>query len=402
MNSPNNPKYSFFTVGCRANQFQTESIKSELVSSDSTIVPFNQPADIYIINTCLVTLNAERTSLRTIRRALRQNPKAEIMIAGCLANLHGEKLKALFPQVKIYSPGKASKLPEIKSINAARIRENLMIEDGCENFCSYCIVPYARGKTRSKPLKQTLNEAKLLVAAGAKEIVLTGINLGAYGKDLLNISLSNVITAFAKINGLLRLRLSSIEPMYLARELVNTIADAPNVCHSLHIPLQSGDNNTLQAMNRKYSINEFIQLIEHIRNKIPDCGIGTDIIVGFPGETEKAFNNTAKLIKQLKFSRLHVFPYSKREVTSAALLPNQIDLSEIKERVAVLRKIGEGLTKDFAKKHLGKKIEVLIESKDVGLTSNFIRCRLKSQEKEIGTINNIRAKFVNNSGEILC
>ncbi|MFC1571734.1 MiaB/RimO family radical SAM methylthiotransferase [Candidatus Margulisiibacteriota bacterium] len=389
--SSSNKKHTFYTLGCRANQYQTEVIKNQLTTNNSQLTTFSNAADVYVINTCMVTEDAERKSRQAIRRAFRQNPKAKIIITGCWARLESEKIEKLFPEAEIKPP--QSLLPTAYSI-LPRVRSNLMIQDGCEHFCSYCIVPYARGKFSSKPQEQVIEEARHLIDAGAREIVLTGINLGAYG------DLCSVLRALCSIPKLLRLRLSSIEPMYLTKELIDAVASTPKVCHHLHIPLQSGDNSILAAMNRKYSREDFLELIHYARAKMPECGLTTDIIVGFPGEGEKEFQNTVNLVNQIKFSRLHVFSYSQRKGTSAATMSNQINTATKKKRNKIMRDLGQKLMVDFAKNYLNTEVSILVEQKGEGLTSNFIRCFFNNPHDSSGSLRKTFARFVNNSGEI--
>lgn len=270
-----------------------------------------------------------------------------------------------------------------------------MIQDGCEHFCSYCIVPRARGKVKSKPPEEVAAEAERLIAAGAREIILTGINLGTYQHGL-----PEVLRRLSSIEGLLRLRLSSLEPMYLTKGLVDAVAETPKVCRHLHIPLQSGDNIVLKAMNRNYTRDEYLEIIHYIRSKIPDCGITTDVIVGFPGEGEKEFQNTVDLINQIKFSRLHVFTYSKRKGTPAADFPGQVNIGEKKKRNNILQEIRINLMGGFAQQYLGKEIEILVEQKGEGLTPNYIRCFFNDPIDLSGSLKKILVRSVNNSGEI--
>jgi threonylcarbamoyladenosine tRNA methylthiotransferase MtaB len=355
-------KTAFYTLGCRANQAQTEALKSQT----EEIVDFKEHADEYIINTCTVTHDADRKSRQAIRRAIRQNPKAKIIITGCFAKLEAEELKKLFPQAEIMPPPSLAPRP---STLAPRVRSNLMIQDGCEHFCSYCIVPYARGKVKSKPLDQIEKEAKQLVKAGAREIVLTGINLATYQYDL-----KEVIKILSPIEKLYRIRFSSLEPMYLDKKLIDAIAENKKVCRFFHIPLQSGDNNILKAMGRNYQQKDYIDLIKYIREKIPECGISTDIIVGFPGESEKEFQSTVDLINRLKFSRIHIFSYSIRKGTPAADMPNQVDEKIKAKRNKELHLLRDKYMEEFAKQYFNKEVEILVERKGEGLTSNFIRC----------------------------
>jgi len=356
------------TFGCRANQYQSAALQTNINS--------------LIINTCMVTHDAERKSRQAIRRALRENPGKKIIITGCLVNLKKKELQEEFPEAELLAP------PSFKSLKfkkAPRVRMNLMIQDGCENFCTYCIVPFARGKIKCKPLEHVIQEAKDLVAAGAREIILTGINLGTYkdveasfsspknGSLKTAATLEHILPKLSKIKDLQRIRLSSIEPMYLTKELIDCIAETPKVCNFLHIPLQSGDNDILKAMNRNYTREDFIGLINYIRSKMPDCGVSTDIIVGFPGETEQQFKNTLDLVDKIKFSRIHIFPYSKRSGTKAAELPNHLNPKIIKQRLKQLEKLRSKYMQAFAQKYMNKEVEVLIERPHKGLTTNFIK-----------------------------
>lgn len=383
-------RYAFYTLGCRANQYQTDRIKSEVQSPASEVVGFSSAADVYVINTCTVTYDAERKSRQAIRRALRQNPKARVIVTGCFAKLEADNLKKLFPTIEIHMP--SSLVPRPSSL-VPQVRANLMVQDGCEHFCSYCIVPYARGKVASKPIDQAAEEAEQLVKAGAREIVLTGINLATYEHNL-----SSLVSRLSSI--VPRLRLSSLEPMYLKRELIDSVADNPRVCRHFHLPLQSGDDNILKAMNRSYTREDYLRLVEYIRRKVPDCGITTDIIVGFPGEGEKEFANTVKLIEQARFSRLHVFPYSARRGTPAADLPGQVDPGIKKQRNRKLLELNTKLMKEFAAQYTGREVEVLVEQPGLGLTSNYIRCSFNDPGNSLGAIKSIFARFATDSGEI--
>jgi threonylcarbamoyladenosine tRNA methylthiotransferase MtaB len=270
-----------------------------------------------------------------------------------------------------------------------------MIQDGCEHFCSYCIVPYARGKIKSKPLEQIVDEANQLVEAGAREIVLTGINLGTYQFDLP--PAINRLSSFVSLH---RIRLSSLEPMYITKELIDVVAATPKVCKHLHLPLQSGDNHILSAMHRNYSRDDYLDLIHYIRSKMPNCGITTDIMVGFPGEGEPEFQNTVDLIHQIKFSRMHIFTYSKRKSTPAAEFPNHVEPKMKKQRSKHLHKLRNKYMFEFANQYLNKEVEILVEQKGEGLTSNYIRCFYNDPSDSSGNLKKIFARYVTNSGEI--
>lgn len=374
-------KYVFYTLGCRANQYQSFALECQMTNDQCQMVKFGQPADIYVINTCTVTADADRKSRQAIRRALRLAKK--VIVTGCYARLQSELLKKLFPDIEILRDSPPSPC-QGRGGQRVRVRENLLIEDGCENYCSYCIVPYARGKVVCKPLDQIIEEAKQLVEAGAREIVLTGINLGAYHYDL-----SSVIHRLSSLGNLYRIRLSSIEPQYITNELIDAIADNPKVCHHLHLPLQSGDNKILKLMNRQYIAEEYLKLVERIKRKLPDCGITTDVIVGFPGEGEEEFQNTVLLIDEIKFSRIHIFPYSKRELTTATQFPNQVDHQTKKRRFAIINKLRDKYIREFAEQYLGKEMEILVEQKGEGLTSNFIRVKFDDSQNLTGKIHRI-------------
>ncbi|MFC1568377.1 MiaB/RimO family radical SAM methylthiotransferase [Candidatus Margulisiibacteriota bacterium] len=380
-------RYAFYTLGCKANQYQTEALKSQVAGHGSQVVDFSSEADVYVINTCTVTYDAERTSRQAIRRALRQNPKARVIVTGCYAKLNRVELKRLFPQVEIRDPSHLSTQPPIHP--ATHVRRNLMIQDGCEHFCSYCIVPYARGKIKSKPVEDVVSEAGQMVQAGAREIILTGINLGTYQYDL-----AKVIARLSEMEDLARIRLSSLEPMYIKKELIEAAAKIPKVCRHLHIPLQSGDDNILEAMNRTYSRADYRELISYIRNKMPDCGITTDVIVGFPGEGEKEFQNTVALIKEIRFSRLHIFSYSPRKSTPAAGFRDQVDPAIKKKRNQALHHLRDKHTKEFARQYLGKEVEILVEQKGSGLTSNYIRVLCSDTQSDVGKVRRVRIRGI--------
>lgn len=407
-------KVVFYTLGCKANQYQTSILKCQMSSPSTCLdyarheslgtsdqcqtVDFGQPADIYVINTCTVTEDADRKSRQAIRRALRSGKK--VIVAGCLARTQKQALLDSFPGIDIVDPDPLAPHPSRleqrrETPLTPRIRANLMIQDGCEHFCSYCIVPYARGKFASKPADQVIEEAEQMVNAGAQEIVLTGINLGSYRYDL-----PSVVSRLSTINDLLRIRLSSVEPMYLTRELIDAVAATPKACRHFHLPLQSGDNGILKAMNRGYSRGDYLELIHYIRGRMPDSGITTDIIVGFPGEGEKEFQNTLDLANEVKFSRLHIFPFSKRKGTPAADLPGQVNILIIKKRSSILHELRNRYMKEFAEQYIGKEVEILVEQKGEGLTSNYIRCFFDDPLDSSGSLKKIFARSVNNSGEI--
>jgi len=391
-------KVVFYTLGCKANQYQTEVLKSQLINDRFQLGLYGEEADLYVINTCTVTETADRKSRQAIRRALRLGKK--VIVTGCYAKLEKSLLSKLFPQIEILEPSSISRRPSTMiphpSFIVPRIRANLMIQDGCEHFCSYCILPYVRGKVKSKPIEDVIAEAEELVDAGAREIILTGINLGTYQYQL-----SSVVHRLSFIENLYRIRLSSLEPMYLSKDLIDTIAKNPKVCHHLHLPLQSGDNEILKAMNRNYSREDYLELVNYIKRQIPDCAITTDIIVGFPGEGEKEFQNTVDLIHKVKFARLHVFPFSKRKGTAAYNFPAQVDQNTKKKRIEILSQLRAKYLKEFASQYLNQEVEILVEKKGEGLTSNYLRVVYSGSKSEVGTLKKVKFSkvFIDNDDE---
>ncbi len=407
-------KIAFYTLGCKSNQYETEVMKSQVLDKDFEITDFHLPSDIYVINTCTVTGNADKKSRHAIRQARRRNPKAKIIVTGCYVEVAPEEIARVGEaDIIVRNRDKKDVLKYLKETRderqemrpaatpPPRIRTNLMIENGCEQFCSYCIVPYARGKIRSKPADEVLEEARKLVKEGVKEIVLTGINLGAYGTDKAvnrkplienRTTLPHIIKDLSKIEGLLRIRLSSLEPQFITEELINCTAETPKVCKHLHIPLQSSDDGILKAMNRGYCVKDYLNLIKLITKKIPKVSLNTDVIVGFPGEDEKAFANTLKLLKKIKFSRIHAFHFSARPGTGAANLPNQVSSKIIKNRIDKIQSLRTKLMRDFAKQAKRAPQEVLVESTDKssglleGLTESYIRVLFEGENSLIGKL----------------
>lgn len=397
-------KIAMITLGCKTNQSDAASLAAELSAQGHWIVPFSQTADVTIIHTCTVTQKTDYQSRQLIRRAKARNPHGQIIVTGCYAQVSPESLRAIagvdfvvgiherkkIPQ--IVSPGGkypeseghifSSPVEQQRSFEEGRLpsfpdrtRAYLKVQDGCESFCSYCIVPYARGRNRSLPLERALFQARELSAQGFKEVVLTGIHLGTYGHDLLPPqSLLSLLQVLSREALGFRLRLSSIEPGEFNPPLIDHLANSPQVCPHLHIPLQSGDDSVLRQMNRNYSRAFFVDLVKRLVQAIPDLSIGVDVIGGFPGEDETAFENTQELLQQQPISYLHVFPFSKRRGTPAAGFPGQVPSNVIRARCLTLRKLGEEKKNAFYRSYLGKRVRVLVESKrdrDSGMLKGF-------------------------------
>lgn len=404
------PKVALTTLGCKVNQFETETMEGLFKQKGYEIVPFTEKADFYVINTCSVTSLGDRKSRQVIRRANRQNDKAIIAVCGCYSQVHPEEIKAI-EGVRVVLGTKERHhiveyveqaaredgiLDEVGNIMEAhdfediplydmpqRTRAFLKIEDGCQNFCSYCIIPYARGPVKSRHLANIHAEAEKLVAAGFKEIVLTGIHLGAYGRDLAaDVTLADACREVLKVKGLKRLRLGSLESIELSPELFTLIRNDERFCAHLHLPLQAGSDAVLTAMNRQYDTAEFAKLIARVESEVPGIAVSTDIIVGFPGETEGDFKQGLDFVSKMNFSRMHVFPYSKRSGTPAAARKDQIPENIKKERAQRMQNLAAAKTMEFHRKFLGKELRVLFETAQAGLTDgltdNYIRVYTKS------------------------
>lgn len=403
----------FFTLGCKVNQYDTQNIREQFFGLGFKEVKGPGPADIYLINTCTVTHRSDADSLYLIRKSKRENPKSKIIITGCYSQLDSNKISRenkVDLVIKNQDKDNAAEIFAKKFIKNKKMtcpskgisffdghtRAFIKIQDGCNNLCSYCRVPQARGKSKSKKLAFIIAEAEKLVENGFKEIVLCGVCLGSYGADLKpRMTLLNIINELEKIDGLLRIRLSSIEAMDVTRELIEKMTKSEKLCHHLHIPIQSGDDNILKVMNRKYTSKDYLNLIRKIQKLVKDVAITSDVLVGFPGETENNFNNSVKLVKAIKPLKVHVFPYSPRPGTLAVknMLSRQVDPVIIKTRVLKLGKISDKLNSSFKKRFFNKKIPVLFERKIrnegnvyEGYSSNYLKVTLNSDKDISNTI----------------
>lgn len=399
------PKVALTTLGCKVNQFETETMEGLFKRAGYTVVPFEERADVYVINTCSVTSLGDRKSRQIIRRAHRENERAVIAVCGCYAQVAPEEIKAIegvrvvlgtkeraqivdYVERALREDGILDGVGDIMQAHTfediplydspQRTRAFLKIEDGCENFCSYCIIPYARGPVKSRALSHIRAEAEKLVRAGFHEIVLTGIHLGAYGRDLGGeVTLADACREVLSVAGLRRLRLGSLESLELSPELFALIREDGRFCAHLHLPLQAGSDAVLRAMNRHYDTAEFARLIEGVRREVPGIAISTDIIVGFPGETEEMFAESLAFVARLGFSRMHVFPYSRRTGTPAARMTDQVPEPVKKERVHRMQALAREKTTAFEQSFLGETLRVLFETRvdgvTDGLTDNYIR-----------------------------
>jgi len=420
--------FSHFSLGCKVNQAEMDSLHRLLLQNDWQKAAPSEKADLCIINTCTVTNMADRKSRQKIRRVINDNPGAFIIVTGCYAEGRKKEVEHIQGVSLVLGNEEKLVLPEIlkeKSIiehtlhnsnysdfiPEGRTRVFLKVQEGCENFCSYCIIPYVRGKIKSIPPGEVIDRVKSLSLSGYKEIVITGINLGTYGKDLSSgINLTGLLRLICSKTELNRLRLSSIEP-YIDENFLDLFSEYKNLCPHLHIPLQHGHNKILQDMNRHYTVEKYRELINMAGNKIKDLSITTDVMVGFPGEEEEHFSATKNLIEELKFARLHVFCYSPREGTEAARLPGQVDEKTKQERSRILIKTGEYVTENFYKKFIGRTMDVLFEHKPdkktgllKGLTGNYLSVLASGEKSFAGQIMTVKIKAIEDkflSGEIL-
>ncbi|MCI8806127.1 MAG: tRNA (N(6)-L-threonylcarbamoyladenosine(37)-C(2))-methylthiotransferase MtaB [Clostridiales bacterium] len=407
-------KVAFTTLGCKVNMYDTEAMSELFQKKGYEIVDFDKFADIYIINTCTVTNFGDKKSRQTIRRAKKINPDAIVVATGCYAQVAPDDVKKIDGINIVTGTKNRNDIVEIvenysdktKIINMVnnvmkkvdfenlsvnnlkgRARAYLKIQDGCDRFCSYCIIPYARGPVRSRHPDDVILEVKKLAENGYKEIVLTGIHVASYGKDLKNVSIEKILEQVHETDGIERIRLSSIEPLIVTDSFIETIKKLPKLCEHFHLSLQSGCDRTLKRMNRQYTTAEYKTAARKIQKLYPNAAITTDIIVGFPGETEEDFNKSLNFAKEIAFAKIHVFPYSPKIGTKAAEYPNQIS-SEIKNlRSKKLITVSNELNKKFLSNYINKEKDVLFErhiGNNIyeGHTTNYITVHAKS-EKDI-------------------
>lgn len=351
--------FKIHTLGCKVNQYDTQVIREKYLRQGYREITGSGPANIYIINTCTVTASADKKSRHYIYHAHRENPNAEIVVTGCYAQIDAKILNKI-PGVTRISRIKAS-LPAVSDF-PGHTRPFLKIQDGCNNSCSYCKVHIVRGRSRSKPLTKVIAEAKQLAARGFKEIVLCGVCLGSYGQDLKPKSdLLQAIKALERIKGLERIRLSSLEAWDITDSLINHLAKSKKLCRHLHIPIQSGDDSILKRMNRRASSKLYADLVKTAQKKIPGLGFSTDIMVGFPGESDENFRATVKLIKIIKPMRVHIFPYSQRIGTAAASFQNTVPANIIAERFNKIKALARTCEMAFMKRFINNKMPALVE-----------------------------------------
>jgi threonylcarbamoyladenosine tRNA methylthiotransferase MtaB len=411
---------SIYTLGCKVNQYESEAVSSLFEAQGYEIVPFEQNSDIYIINTCTVTNLSDRKSRQAIRKAKKNNPASIIIVMGCYAQTSSEDIlkipevnliigtkdrNRIFEYISRIEAGEcrinavdnimvSRNFEELKvSSYKERTRAYLKIQEGCSQFCSYCIIPYARGPIRSRLPEDIIEEVRELSQNGFVEIVLTGIHIASYGRDLENTNLLDIIQRINNIDGIKRIRLGSIEPTTITEEFVNAAVKMPKLCPHYHLSLQSGCDKTLKAMNRKYTTDDYRKSVLLLKENIPDVAITTDIMVGFPGETEEDFKESLNFAKETAFSKIHVFKYSPRKGTPAAKMDNQISPEQKEERSQEMLNLSDALEIQYYQTFIGKEMEVLYEQEMhgkkgyiEGLTKNYMRVMSKGDIEIKGSI----------------
>lgn len=415
-------KFSILTFGCKVNSYESEFMKELLINHGYTYNEDEKTSDIVIVNTCSVTNTADNKCKKTIRGIRRDNSDTILVVCGCTAENHREELNDLDIDILIGNKDKSKivemieeyrntnkkyikfyegRLKEFEDMNVESFsdltRAYVKIQDGCNNYCAYCIIPYVRGNIRSKKFDEAVEEIKTLVSKGHKEIVFTGINTGAYGKETGLYDLTDLIREISKIDELERIRVSSIEITEINDKFIEEMGRNPKLCAHLHVSLQSGSERVLQIMNRKYTKAEYLEKINKLKKARPEINLTTDVIVGFPTETEEEFNECVEYCKIVGFSKIHVFPYSKREGTKAASMDGHLPNSIKKERARRLIEIDNDLQLDYNKKFINEKVSVLIEEivdgKSIGHTQNFLKVEIE-EELEPNTVVDVIVKEV--------
>ena len=399
---------AFHTLGCKVNLHDTEGVASLFRRKGYTVVDFDGPADVYVINTCSVTNAGARKSRQAIRKAVSANPRAVVVAMGCYAQYapaevaaipgvdvivgtHGRgDIVELVEEVRrtgrpVHRVEKIFKVREFEDLPAldfdGRTRATLKIQDGCNEFCSFCQIPWARGRNRSRPLESVVEQARRIAEKGFKEIVLTGVHLGTYGVDLdPPATLAQAVRRVHGVDGIERIRISSVDPHEIDDDLIDAFASLPKVCRHFHIPAQSGDDDILLLMRRRNSVGEFRRVVDRLRERIPGVAITTDVIVGFPQETDERFENTYAFCEEMAFAKIHVFPYSVRSGTAAERMPGHVDQAVKRARVDRLIALSDRLSHDYHRSLVGKRASILIERVEdgwsEGFTETYVRARV--------------------------
>lgn len=409
-------KVAFCSLGCKVNQYETNAMAQKFIEHGYEVVEFDEYADVYIVNTCTVTNVADRKSRQMLRRAKETNKDATLVACGCYAQVAKEELKKI-PEIDlIIGNNEKNDIIQIVENHIAqkgaedlvsdvmykldyvelgtttyteKTRAVIKVQDGCDRFCSYCLIPYARGHIRSRKIENVIEEIKKVVEEGINEVVITGIHIASYGRDFKgeNIGLIDLLEEINKIQGLHRIRLGSIEPTIITDEFVERLSKLDKICDHFHLSLQSGCTETLKRMNRRYTTEEFRDVTKRLRSKFPNAALTTDIIVGFPGETDEEFNTTYEFLKEIAFYKMHIFKYSQRKGTKAAVMPNQVDGKIKEERSKKLIELSNENEYNYNKKYIGKQVEVLFEEREgeylKGHTTNYIVVKHKTDKDDL-------------------
>ena len=409
-------KVAFCSLGCKVNQYETNAMAQKFIEHGYEVVEFDEYADVYIVNTCTVTNVADRKSRQMLRRAKEINKDATLVACGCYAQVAKDELKKI-PEIDLII-GNNEKNDIIQIVEnhvsqkgaedlvsdvmykldyvelgtttyTEKTRAVIKVQDGCDRFCSYCLIPYARGHIRSRKIENVIEEIKKVVEEGINEVVITGIHIASYGRDFKgkNIGLIDLLEEINKIQGLHRIRLGSIEPTIITDEFVERLSKLDKICDHFHLSLQSGCTETLKRMNRRYTTEEFRDVTKRLRAKSPNAALTTDIIVGFPGETDDEFNTTYEFLKDIAFYKMHIFKYSQRKGTKAAVMPNQVDGKIKEERSKKLIELSNENEYNYNKKYIGKQVEVLFEEREgeylKGHTTNYIVVKHKTDKNDL-------------------
>ncbi|MGB5823042.1 MAG: tRNA (N(6)-L-threonylcarbamoyladenosine(37)-C(2))-methylthiotransferase MtaB [Proteocatella sp.] len=412
----NNKTVAFLTLGCKVNTYETEAVEELLKTKGYKIGKFEEYADVYIVNTCTVTAMSDKKSRQMIRRTKKINPQAVVVVMGCYSQKSPKEIlaieevnlvlgtsnrKALLEEIedlkctdKRIIVEDIMKIRDFEELEISEVRDRaralVKIQDGCDRFCSYCIIPYTRGPVRSRRLESINDEVRRIVKNGYKEVVLTGIHVASYGKDLGDNTLIDVIENISEIDGLERIRTSSVEPLIITEEFIQRLSKLPKFCPHFHLSLQSGSDSVLKRMNRRYTAQEYKASVEIIRNTFPYAAITTDVIVGFPEETDEEFQQTYDFLKEIRLYETHVFRYSPREGTKAAQIPDQVEPNIKNLRSDLLIKLNQINKTDFEKQHIGKVVDILFETTEngysIGHTKNYIKVGVKTSENLVNEV----------------
>lgn len=419
---------SFYTLGCKVNQYETNAMIQKMIEANYEIIDFEEKADVYVVNTCTVTNMSDRKSRQIIRRAKERNKNAILVVTGCYVQVAKEEVskikeidimlgnqekKDIVAHIETYQKQRQESISDILQEKTFaefgnitytdKTRAVIKVQDGCDRFCSYCMIPYARGRIRSRNEKEVITEISEIAKKGIKEVVITGIHLASYGRDSKT-SLIDLLKQINEIEGIRRIRLGSLEPTLMQKEFIEELVKLEKICDHFHLSLQSGCNETLQRMNRKYTKEEFEEGIKLIRKNFPNASLTTDIIVGFPGETQEEFQETYEFLKKVKFYKMHIFKYSPRKGTKAATMPNQIEGKMKEERSKKLIELSNQNQEKQNSTYIGKEVEVLFEEQEgeyiKGHTSNYKMIYVKSSDRILeNTIKKV--KIIKSKGESL-